>query len=68
VFLKEVYTANGRVAAGMTVAEIEKILPATSLAFKYDTRIGYKDILVYDLDKDARVRWWGSGSSWIRTK
>ena len=48
--LEEVDTGYGRIAKGMTIAEVEKILPSTSRAFKNDTRMGYKDLTIYDKD------------------
>ncbi len=38
----------------MTIDEVEKILPEKSQAFKYETRMGYKDITVYDFEKSGK--------------
>ena len=46
--LDEVYTIHGIVRRGMTVDEVEKILPKISQAFKYDMRMGYKNIIFKD--------------------
>lgn len=53
-FLSEVYTGAGRIARGMTVEEVEKILPKASQVFKYETRMGYKNITVHDLSNGAK--------------
>jgi len=52
--LSEVYTGYGRIATGMTIEEVEKILPEKARAFKYETRMGYKDITVYELEKSGK--------------
>ncbi len=52
--VNEVYTGNGRIVRGMAVEEVEKMLPKEQQAFKYETRMGYKNIMVYDLDKGAQ--------------
>jgi predicted Zn-dependent protease len=54
-WLNEVYTTNGRIAVGMPVEELEKTLPKKSQAFKYDTRIGYKDISVYEFENNGKI-------------
>lgn len=54
-WLSEVYTTHGRIAAGMPVEELEKILPKKLQAFKHDTRIGYKDIPVYEFKNNGKI-------------
>lgn len=53
--LNELYTTYGRITVGMTVEEVEKILPEKSRAFKSETRTGYKDISFHKFDKDGKV-------------
>lgn len=48
--LEELYTVYGRISTGMDISEAEKILPADTLKFKRDTRVGYKDIKIYKFD------------------
>ena len=52
--LDEVLTGYGKISKGMTVDEVEKILPITSRVFKYETRTGYKNITIYDFDKNSQ--------------
>ena len=54
IWLNDVYTGYGRIAAGMTIEEVEKILPKKSQVFKYETRMGYKDITIYEFDKNGK--------------
>lgn len=54
VTVKEVYTTYGRIASGMSMLYIETLLPEKSRAFKDETRVGYKDISVYDFDNKGK--------------
>ena len=53
--LNEVYTEYGRIASGMTAGEVEKILPLKLRAFKDETRTGYRDVTVYEFDKNGKT-------------
>lgn len=52
--LNEVYASCGQITSGMSVSEVEKKLPKASLVFKRDTRMGYKDITVYDVGNTGK--------------
>jgi len=52
--LNEAYTSCGRITRGMSISEVEKILPKASLVFKRDTRMGYKDITIYDVGNTGK--------------
>lgn len=63
--LDEVYTIHGTIKRGMTVDEVEKILPKTSQAFKYDDRLGYKNIMFHDMKNNAKTE---TAGLWIEVK
>ena len=52
--LNEVYTSYGRIVSGMTIEEVEKMLPKGSQAFKHEARIGYKDIIIFNFGKNGK--------------
>lgn len=59
--LNDVLTGYGVIEKGMTVADVEKKLPASSQAFKREDRIGYKNINIYNLEdkgKSERAGLW----------
>lgn len=53
--LDELYTAKGRIGKGMTVEEVERILPAALQVFKREDRIGYKGIAFYDIRENGKT-------------
>lgn len=53
--LSEANTGYGTITKGMTVAEVEKVLPPASQTYKDLTRLEYREIMVYDSNWQGQV-------------
>ncbi|MFH0772473.1 MAG: M48 family metalloprotease [Candidatus Omnitrophota bacterium] len=53
--LNEVYTCYGKIQTGMTLAEVEEMLPLRFQVFEEETRVGYKNISIFDIENSIKI-------------